>query len=71
MKNSTASWGTPRKGPGTSHWGTPRKDMGPVEVLWNGDGVPHLGVDWQTNWKYNLPSYFVRRRQQVLFVSRI
>ena len=33
-------WGTPLgKGPGTSHWGTPRKDMGPVEVLWDGDGV--------------------------------
>ena len=22
-------------------WGTPRKDMGPVEELWDGDGVPH------------------------------
>ena len=31
--------GVPHKG-GTSHWGTPRKDMGPVEVLWDGDGVP-------------------------------
>ena len=31
---------SPGKGPGTSHWGTPRKDMGPVEVLWDGDGVP-------------------------------
>ena len=28
-----------RKGPRTSHSGTPGKDMGPVEVLWNGDGV--------------------------------
>ena len=38
-------WGTgvgclPGKGPGTSHWGTPLKDMGPVEVLWDGNGVP-------------------------------
>ena len=36
-------WGTP---PGQD-WGTPslRKDMGPVEVLWHGDGVtpPSLG----------------------------
>ena len=23
-----------------SHWGSPRKNMGPVEVLWDGDGVP-------------------------------
>ena len=21
-------------------WGTPRKAMGPVEALWDGDGVP-------------------------------
>ena len=32
--------GSPWKGPGTSHWGTPRKDMGTVEVLWDGEGVP-------------------------------
>ena len=38
--------GVPQKGHGTSvsimGWrlGTPRKDMEPVEVLWNGDGVP-------------------------------
>ena len=38
----TLSQGTPLgRTPGTSHWGTPpRKDMGPVEVLWGGDGVP-------------------------------
>ena len=36
--------GTPWKGHGTSEsimglrWGTPRKDMGPLEVLWDGDG---------------------------------
>ena len=49
----TPSWGTPwppppppgtgvtpGKGPRASHWGTPRKVMGPVEVLWDGDGVP-------------------------------
>ena len=30
----------PGKGPGTSYWGTPRKDMGPVEVLWDGDVFP-------------------------------
>ena len=43
-------WGTPRKRPGTSHWGTPRKDMGPVEVLWDGDGVsPERTWD---QWKY-------------------
>ena len=57
-------WDTPQKGPGrTSHWGTPkegtwgqslgyppRKDMGPVEVLWDGDGVtpPPPGVNRQT-----------------------
>ena len=29
----------PRNRLGTSHWGAPRKDKGPVEVLWNGDGV--------------------------------
>ena len=38
-----------QKGPGTSHWGThlepvtgvpPRKNMGPLEVLWDGHGVP-------------------------------
>ena len=28
------------KGPGTSHRGTPRKDMGPREVLGDGDGYP-------------------------------
>ena len=36
----------PQKGPGTSgsimgwRWVPPRKDMGPVYILWNGDGVP-------------------------------
>ena len=44
----TSRWGTPQKGHGTSgsimgwRWGTPppppRKDMGPVKVLWDGDG---------------------------------
>ena len=29
-------WGTPP--PGTTV--PPRKDMGPVEVLWDGDGIP-------------------------------
>ena len=30
-----------RKGHGTSHWGSPpRKDMGPIEVLWDRDGIP-------------------------------
>ena len=43
-------WGTPclglgypQNGPGTSQWGTsqpPGKDMGPVEVLWDGERVP-------------------------------
>ena len=33
------------KGPRSSHWGTPRKDMGPVKVLWDGDGVTPPGVD--------------------------
>ena len=34
----------PQKGPGTSHWGTHLgKDMGPVKVLWDGDGVPPPG----------------------------
>ena len=38
--------GYPQKGHGTSGsirqwiWGIPRKVMGPVEVLWDGDGVP-------------------------------
>ena len=48
----------PGKGTGTSHWGAPRKDMGPVEVLWDRDGVtplPPPGVNWQTNWNYYLP----------------
>ena len=37
-----------------------RKDMGPVEVLWNGDGVPRPppGVDWHTNWNHYLPHSF-------------
>ena len=26
-------------------WGTPGKDMGPVEVLWDGGGVPLPGVN--------------------------
>ena len=31
-------------------WGTPRKDMGPVEVLWDGDGAPppQVWTDKQT-----------------------
>ena len=33
-------WGTAGNEPGTSDWGTPRNDMEPVEVLWDGDGVP-------------------------------
>ena len=52
---SRLGWGTPRKGPRTSHWVLPgrdlglvagvpcRKDMGPVEVLWDGHGVPQGG----------------------------
>ena len=52
----TPSWGTPSQDWGTlcpltrngvppemtdtSHWVPSRKDMGPVEVLWDGDGVP-------------------------------
>ena len=40
----TWHWGTPGKGPGTSDWGTPGKDMGPMEVLWDGDGVPPAKV---------------------------
>ena len=33
-------WGTPGKGRGPVAGVPPRKDMGPVEILWNGDGVP-------------------------------
>ena len=29
-----------RDGPRTSHRGTPGRDMGPVEILWDVDGVP-------------------------------
>ena len=47
----------PRKGPWTSHWGTPGKDMGPVEALWDGDGVPSCG---QTN--NTFPLYYMRGR---------
>ena len=38
--------------PSTWDWGTPppRKDMGPVEVLWDGDGVPPKRI-WD-QWKY-------------------
>ena len=47
----TSHWVTPWKGHGTSgsimgcRWGTPREDMRPVEVLWDGDGVPSLGCE--------------------------
>ena len=66
----TLAWVPPIKGPGTSHWDTPGKDMGPVEVLWDGDGVPprkdigsvmgwRRGPPWVwTDWKDT--SYFVR-----------
>ena len=50
----TSHWGTPYKRHVTSgsrsimgwRWVTPRKDKGPVEVLWDGDGVP-LWTDTQ------------------------
>ena len=48
-------WGPPRKGPGTSHLGTPHKDMGPVEVLWDRDGVTPQSVDRHTPVKFYLP----------------
>ena len=60
--------GTPGKGPGTSgsimgwRWGTPpRKDMGPVEVLWDGDGVNPSppGVDRDTCEHSTFQSYYV------------
>ena len=35
----------------------PGKDMGPVEVLWDGDGVPPMWTDNQ-NWNYYLPPSF-------------
>ena len=39
------------------------KDMGPVEVLWDGDGVPHRGCE-QTDACENstFPLYYVRGR---------
>ena len=43
-------WGTPERI--WDQWkyygmemGYPRKDMGPVEVLWDGDGVPRVWTD--------------------------
>ena len=33
-----------------------RNDMGPVEVLWDGD------PQWWTKWKHNIPSHYVRGR---------
>ena len=51
--------GYPQKGHETSGgimgwtWHTPRKVVWPVEVLWDGDGVPPPPV-W-TDWKHNLP----------------
>ena len=55
----------PRKGPRTSHWGMPRKDMGPVEVLYDGDWVPFPGCE-QTDACENstFPSYYIRGRQK-------
>ena len=37
-------------------YGTLRNDMGPVEVLWDGDGVPPQGVDRHTSVKTVPPS---------------
>ena len=57
---SGQEWGTPRKGHGTSGsimgW-RPRKDMGPVEALQDGRGIPPFPSAWVwTDWKHNLPS---------------
>ena len=44
--------------------GPPEKDVGPVEVLWDGDGVPPLPRCGQTDTCENstFPSYYVRAR---------
>ena len=44
----TLIWGTPSLAGGTPCWGTSRKDMGPVEVLWDEDGVPSPHVNRET-----------------------
>ena len=38
-------------------WGTPRKDMGPMEVLWDGDGLHSPHVDRQINACENITSH--------------
>ena len=43
-------WGTPCRDLGPVIGVPPRKDMGPVEVLWDGDGTP-LERIWD-QWKY-------------------
>ena len=52
--------GVPQKGPWTTgiimRWGTPRKHMGPVEVLWDGDGMPHPEC-WHTVKTVPSPSF--------------
>ena len=58
----SSHWDTPQKGHGTSgsygmEMGYPltRKDMGPVEVLWDGDGVPLQVWTDRHLWKQYLP----------------
>ena len=45
-------------------WGTPRKDMGPVEVLYKGIGVPPLGVNRQITFP------ILRTRAALLVIKR-
>ena len=45
-------------------WGTsPRKDMGPVEVLWDEDGVPSPREQTETYENSTFPSYYVCGRE--------
>ena len=59
--------------PGPSHWGTPPgKDMGPVEVLWDGDedGVPRVWTDWKHNFQ-SRTTYAVGKKKVAVKVASI
>ena len=59
---------TPCKEHGTSgsikgwRWGSPQKGHETSGSIKGWRWGTTLGVDWQTNWKYNIPSYFVDGR---------
>ena len=57
------NWCIPQKGPRTSYCGIPpRKDMGPVEVLWDGDRVPPPPWGWTDKQIENITFPILRMR---------